>query len=97
MRRDREREQFAEWIQQEENFHLQQAQLRSEIRLKEGRAKPIDSRSRRRRQGVLPFNDQTGERDRLNGGFVSWSICNERVPFGWGFREVEFQIEARSV
>eukprot|EP00735_Rhodelphis_limneticus_P007250 TRINITY_DN19760_c0_g1::TRINITY_DN19760_c0_g1_i1::g.11349::m.11349 TRINITY_DN19760_c0_g1::TRINITY_DN19760_c0_g1_i1::g.11349 ORF type:complete len:638 (-),score=180.58,sp/F1Q8W0/CATIN_DANRE/39.78/6e-126,CactinC_cactus/PF09732.4/1.4e-54,Cactin_mid/PF10312.4/3.9e+03,Cactin_mid/PF10312.4/2.7e-53 TRINITY_DN19760_c0_g1_i1:251-2128(-) len=32
----------AEWQKQEEDFHLQQAKLRSEIRIEEGRAKPID-------------------------------------------------------
>ncbi|XP_071964525.1 splicing factor Cactin-like [Antedon mediterranea] len=42
MQRQREAESFKEWEQQEDNFHLQQAKLRSSIRIKDGRAKPID-------------------------------------------------------
>ena len=30
------------WEQQEDNFHLNQAKLRSTIRIEDGRAKPID-------------------------------------------------------
>ena len=33
---------FAAWMNNEEDFHLEQAKLRSEIRLKDGRGKPID-------------------------------------------------------
>ncbi|CAM9802749.1 unnamed protein product [Lampetra fluviatilis] len=42
MQRDKEAEHFKQWEQQEDNFHLQQAKLRSKIRIKDGRAKPID-------------------------------------------------------
>ncbi|XP_033121808.1 cactin-like [Anneissia japonica] len=42
LQRQREAESFKEWEQQEDNFHLQQAKLRSSIRIKDGRAKPID-------------------------------------------------------
>ena len=40
--RDKEAEQFKEWSKQEDYFHLKQARLRSKLRIKEGRAKPID-------------------------------------------------------
>jgi hypothetical protein len=38
----REAEQYADWHQKEESFHLEQARVRSKIRLVEGREKPID-------------------------------------------------------
>lgn len=40
--RSKEAAQFDEWQRQEENFHLEQARLRSKIRIQDGRAKPID-------------------------------------------------------
>ncbi|CAG0914786.1 unnamed protein product [Notodromas monacha] len=40
--RSKEAEQFKEWEKQEELFHLEQAKLRSKIRIQDGRAKPID-------------------------------------------------------
>ncbi|KAK7492570.1 hypothetical protein BaRGS_00016236 [Batillaria attramentaria] len=42
MMREKELEYFREWEKQEDSFHLNQAKLRSEIRIKDGRAKPID-------------------------------------------------------
>ena len=42
LQRDKEAEYFREWEKQEDTFHLQQAKLRSEIRIQDGRAKPID-------------------------------------------------------
>jgi hypothetical protein len=42
MQREAEAAQFQEWSKQEDKFHLHQAKLRSQIRLKENRAKPID-------------------------------------------------------
>uniref|UniRef100_A0A224Y2L4 Splicing factor Cactin n=1 Tax=Rhipicephalus zambeziensis TaxID=60191 RepID=A0A224Y2L4_9ACAR len=42
IQRDKEAAQFQEWEKQEDNFHLQQAILRSKIRIEDGRAKPID-------------------------------------------------------
>jgi hypothetical protein len=42
MQREKEAEYFREWEKQEDTFHLQQAKLRSDIRIKDGRAKPID-------------------------------------------------------
>ncbi len=40
--RSRENEKFSKWQQQEDEFHLQQARMRSKIRIQDGRAKPID-------------------------------------------------------
>ncbi|CAH2089950.1 unnamed protein product [Euphydryas editha] len=40
--RAREAAQFHSWARQEDTFHLQQARLRSQIRIRDGRAKPID-------------------------------------------------------
>lgn len=42
MQRAKEAAQFDEWQKQEETFHLEQARLRSKIRIQDGRAKPID-------------------------------------------------------
>lgn len=42
MQRHREAAQFDEWERQEDQFHLEQARLRSKIRIQDGRAKPID-------------------------------------------------------
>lgn len=42
MQRSREAAQFDEWERQEDQFHLEQARLRSKIRITDGRAKPID-------------------------------------------------------
>ncbi|XP_055952257.1 splicing factor Cactin-like [Argiope bruennichi] len=42
IQRQKEAAQFSEWEKQEDSFHLQQAKLRSKIRIEEGRAKPID-------------------------------------------------------
>uniref|UniRef100_UPI00358FB89A splicing factor Cactin n=1 Tax=Myxine glutinosa TaxID=7769 RepID=UPI00358FB89A len=42
LQREKEAEHFKQWEEQEDSFHLQQAKLRSKIRIKDGRAKPID-------------------------------------------------------
>lgn len=42
LQRQKEAAQFKEWEKQEDTFHLQQAKLRSKIRIQDGRAKPID-------------------------------------------------------
>lgn len=42
IQRQKEAAQFQEWSKQEETFHLEQARLRSKIRIQDGRAKPID-------------------------------------------------------
>lgn len=40
--REKEQQYFNEWESQEDSFHLKQAKLRCRLRIKEGRAKPID-------------------------------------------------------
>eukprot|EP00249_Psilotum_nudum_P018086 c26632_g1_i1 orf=477-2498(-) len=40
--RERARAEFQDWEKKEEEFHFQQSKVRSEIRLREGRSKPID-------------------------------------------------------
>eukprot|EP01066_Platyproteum_vivax_P015307 Platyproteum_vivax@DN6782_c0_g1_i2.p1 len=40
--REREQEHFDEWVRKEEEFYLDQAQVRSQIRLERGREQPID-------------------------------------------------------
>ncbi|XP_072100213.1 splicing factor Cactin [Mobula birostris] len=42
LQREKEAEHFKTWAEQEDYFHLQQAKLRSKIRIMGGRAKPID-------------------------------------------------------
>ncbi|TSQ01595.1 Cactin [Bagarius yarrelli] len=42
LQREKEAEHFKTWAEQEDNFHLHQAELRSKIRIRDGRAKPID-------------------------------------------------------
>ncbi|XP_028130459.2 LOW QUALITY PROTEIN: cactin [Diabrotica virgifera virgifera] len=42
LQRSKEAAQFEEWERQEDKFHLEQARLRSHIRIQDGRAKPID-------------------------------------------------------
>ncbi|XP_055904765.1 splicing factor Cactin [Eupeodes corollae] len=42
LQRSREATKFEEWEKQEDMFHLKQARLRSSIRIRDGRAKPID-------------------------------------------------------
>ncbi|OZJ04826.1 hypothetical protein BZG36_02347 [Bifiguratus adelaidae] len=42
MQREAEAAQMGDWYAREEEFHLEQAKRRAEIRIKEGRAKPID-------------------------------------------------------
>lgn len=42
LQREKEAAQFQSWATQEDQFHLEQARLRSKIRIADGRAKPID-------------------------------------------------------
>ncbi|XP_031565952.1 cactin-like [Actinia tenebrosa] len=42
MQREKESEYYSEWEKQEDKFHLNQAKLRSKIRIQDRRAKPID-------------------------------------------------------
>ena len=39
---ERARAEYQDWEKKEEEFHFEQSKVRSEIRLQEGRAKPID-------------------------------------------------------
>lgn len=55
VQRDKEMATFKEWEKQEDTFHLKQAKLRSRIRLRDGRAKPIDILAR--------YIDTFGEND----------------------------------
>ena len=40
--RQRENDKYSKWQEDEDKFHLKQAHLRSNIRIVDGRAKPID-------------------------------------------------------
>ncbi|KAL6894268.1 hypothetical protein ACP4OV_008366 [Aristida adscensionis] len=42
LQRERARAEFQDWEKKEEEFHFDQSKVRSEIRLREGRTKPID-------------------------------------------------------
>lgn len=42
LQREKEAAMFSSWEKQEDDFHLHQARLRSSIRIRDGRAKPID-------------------------------------------------------
>lgn len=42
LQRGKEAAQLEQWERQEDQFHLEQARLRSRIRIQDGRAKPID-------------------------------------------------------
>ena len=42
MQRMREEQQHAEWEKSADQFHLEQSKVRAKIRIREGRAKPID-------------------------------------------------------
>lgn len=55
----REAEQYADWHQKEESFHLEQAKVRSKIRLVEGREKPIDILAK---NIILLANDEATEK-----------------------------------
>jgi hypothetical protein len=55
--RDQDRRQ-CDWNKTEDVFHLQQAKLRSSIRIKEGRAKPIDYLGR-----YISYMDESNEEE----------------------------------
>lgn len=61
MQREADRAALGDWEAREDEFHLEQAKRRAEIRIKEGRAKPID---------VLAINMQLAENpEMLDQGF----------------------------
>eukprot|EP00614_Pseudopedinella_elastica_P030873 CAMPEP_0172623520 /NCGR_PEP_ID=MMETSP1068-20121228/129411_1 /TAXON_ID=35684 /ORGANISM="Pseudopedinella elastica, Strain CCMP716" /LENGTH=520 /DNA_ID=CAMNT_0013432113 /DNA_START=165 /DNA_END=1727 /DNA_ORIENTATION=+ len=55
----REAEQYADWHQKEESFHLEQARVRSKIRLVEGREKPIDILAK----NIILLDKESGEEE----------------------------------
>ncbi|KAL5248067.1 hypothetical protein ACHWQZ_G017294 [Mnemiopsis leidyi] len=57
VRLEKEREMFKEWQDQEGKFHLEQARLRSELRIKNNRANPIDLLA----YYIHHANDSTGD------------------------------------
>uniref|UniRef100_F1KZD5 Splicing factor Cactin n=1 Tax=Ascaris suum TaxID=6253 RepID=F1KZD5_ASCSU len=64
IKRDEERRANSSWEQTEESFHLSQARLRSRIRLKEGRGKPIDFLAR-----YIEYDDETRPREKIEEEF----------------------------
>ncbi|CDS40172.1 Cactin protein cactus binding domain C terminal [Echinococcus multilocularis] len=68
LQREREAEYYKSWGQQEDTFHLEQAKLRSRIRIADGRAKPIDLLSK-----YIADQDE-GAQNMTNGGDISSAI-----------------------
>lgn len=68
LQREREAEYYKSWGQQEDTFHLEQAKLRSRIRIADGRAKPIDLLSK-----YIADQDE-GSQNMTNGGDISSAI-----------------------
>uniref|UniRef100_A0A915CJZ2 Splicing factor cactin central domain-containing protein n=2 Tax=Parascaris TaxID=6254 RepID=A0A915CJZ2_PARUN len=64
IKRDEERRANSSWEQTEESFHLSQARLRSRIRLKEARGKPIDFLAR-----YIEYDDENRPRDKIEEEF----------------------------
>lgn len=69
IRRDEERRGNFTWEQTEEMFHLNQARLRSEIRLREGREKPIDYLAR-----YIRFDDIKKEDEKSGGDEEEYNL-----------------------
>lgn len=63
MNRERERQSYQEWERKDDEFHLEQTKKRAKIRLKEGRAKPIDILAKNLQ--MIDENDS----ELLEGGF----------------------------
>ena len=68
LQREKEAEYFKCWGQQVVTFHLEQAKLRSRIRIADGRAKPIDLLSK-----YIADQDE-GAQNMANGGDISSAI-----------------------
>lgn len=47
VQRSKEAAQFEEWERQEDNFHLDQARLRSHIRIQDGRGKILNKKNKK--------------------------------------------------
>ncbi|KJH52059.1 hypothetical protein DICVIV_01761 [Dictyocaulus viviparus] len=58
MQRDADRKTHAEWTSKEAEFQLQQAKIRSKIRIEQNRAKPIDLLSR-----YISFGEESTEEE----------------------------------
>ncbi len=69
LQREKEAEYYKSWGQQEDTFHLEQAKLRSRIRIADGRAKPIDLLSK-----YIADQDEGAESMANNGGDISSAI-----------------------
>lgn len=68
IQREKEAEYYKSWGQQEDTFHLEQAKLRSRIRIADGRAKPIDLLSK-----YIADQDE-GAQNLASGGDISSAI-----------------------
>ncbi|VUZ48559.1 unnamed protein product [Hymenolepis diminuta] len=68
LQREKEAEYYKSWGQQEDTFHLEQAKLRSRIRIADGRAKPIDLLSK-----YIADQDE-GAQNMASGGDISSAI-----------------------
>ncbi|KAM3179579.1 hypothetical protein ACTXT7_000314 [Hymenolepis weldensis] len=68
LQREKEAEYYKSWGQQEDTFHLEQAKLRSRIRIADGRAKPIDLLSK-----YIADQDE-GAQNMTSGGDISSAI-----------------------
>ncbi|VDN13753.1 unnamed protein product [Dibothriocephalus latus] len=89
LQRDKEAEYYKSWEQQEDTFHLEQAKLRSRIRIADGRAKPIDLLSKY-------IADQDENNSGTSGGDISSAIeLLEPTQFlvGLGIEDLEDLIE----
>ncbi|KAL7062389.1 hypothetical protein AAHC03_0566 [Spirometra sp. Aus1] len=89
LQRDKEAEYYKSWEQQEDTFHLEQAKLRSRIRIADGRAKPIDLLSKY-------IADQDENNSGTSNGDISSAIeLLEPTQFlvGLGIEDLEDLIE----
>lgn len=77
--REKELEHFNEWAKQEDGFHLKQAKLRSKLRIKERRAKPIDILAR--------YFDVFGEKDEVEEKVEEKDMEEEDYYVTAGFKE----------
>ncbi|KAJ1978114.1 hypothetical protein H4R35_002028 [Dimargaris xerosporica] len=76
MQREAEAAALGDWDSREEEFHLKQARMRSEIRIKENRAKPIDvlAMNLRLANEEMPDDEEVGIEVDINEPFT---ICED--------------------
>jgi hypothetical protein len=72
-----EQQKYGDWVKKEEDFHLEQAKMRSKIRLIEGREKPIDVLAK----NVLLFGDEADVEVGIKVGNVIF-ILHGTASFG---------------